>query len=345
MNFVFPNEEWEIADENKRGWSISHLNKAESIYQSFPSSSLMIIDHGYLIAAWGDLDKKIKISSVRKSILATLFGILLQETPFDLDASLADLKLDDEPSLSNIEKQASIRQILQSRSGVYHDYVGGSPRMRLDQPKPGAHLPGTHWYYNNWDFNCAGALFEKIFSTSIADAFIKYLAKPLEMQDFNKEDFYYFPERYPKPGQAPSLFPAYHFRMTTRDMARLACLYSAGGCWQGKQIVPESWMQEMTRVYSSAFSKICPVKNSGYGYFWWINSWLDIIEPNYSAKGNLGKYIIVFPKKKLAIICQVHVEAPDDSKQETAKSYSRFASIPDSKMSTLLNILLAAYPK
>ena len=76
MDYIFPNKKWKIAQLNNTQWSVEYLDKAKSIYQTFPSSSMMILDHGHLIAAWGELDKKIKISSVRKSILSTLFGIL-----------------------------------------------------------------------------------------------------------------------------------------------------------------------------------------------------------------------------------------------------------------------------
>ncbi len=99
----------------------------------------------------------------------------------------------------------------------------------------------------------------------------------------------------------------------------------------------------MTTPYSSAFSKICSVENSGYGYFWWINSWPDVSELNYSAKGNLGKYIIVFPDRKISIICQIHTEAPDNSKNETTSTYTRFNNLSDSQMSELIITILSAH--
>ena len=212
--------------------------------------------------------------------------------------------------------------------------------MQVDLPERNSFLPGTHWYYNNWDFNCAGFIFEKLFGITIPEAFIKYLADPLTMEDFHLSDFYYYPSRQPKQGEAPSLFPAYHFRMTIRDMARLGCLYAAGGFWNRRQIIPKIWMQKMIKPYSSAFSNMCPIRNSSYGYFWWVNSWPDVSEINYSAKGNLGKYIIIFPNKKISVICQIHTEAPDNTANETINSYSRFDNIPDIKMSELLNNIL-----
>ena len=98
----------------------------------------------------------IKISSMRKSLLSALFGIYAPLTHFDLDASLGSLGIDDDPPLTTEEKQATVRMLLEARSGVYHGYVAGTPAMREGWPKRGSHSPGSFWYYNNWDFNALG---------------------------------------------------------------------------------------------------------------------------------------------------------------------------------------------
>ncbi len=342
MTLYFPKTLWQAEDITSLGWSSDKLKIAEKYYQSWPRSSVMILDHGRLIASWGDIQHKVKISSARKSILAMLFGILLKIKPFDLNTTIDELGIDDISSLTKSEKQATVLMVLKSRSGIYHDFIGGSPSMLLDRPVRGSVKVGEHWYYNNWDFNCAGTIFEKIFNITIPDAFIKYLAIPLGMQDFSREDFYYYPEHFPNPNNSPSRFPAYHFCMTTRDMARLGCLLIAGGCWNDQQIIPKAWFNDMTKGYSSAFCKICQVEKSGYGYYFWIDSWPTIFETNFSARGNLGKNIVVFPKRKLSVICMNHTAAPDDSHNESISSYKNYPVISTENMSELLNIILNA---
>jgi CubicO group peptidase (beta-lactamase class C family) len=47
--------------------------------------------------------------------------------------------------------------------------------------------PGTHFFYNNWDFNALGTAFEKLTGKNIYDVLRDDLALPLQMQDFNRE--------------------------------------------------------------------------------------------------------------------------------------------------------------
>ena len=47
-----------------------------------------------------------------------------------------------------------------------------------------------------------------------------------------------------------SKYPAYHFRLSARDLALYGQLYLNKGEWNGKQIVPEKWIEKSTIPYS-----------------------------------------------------------------------------------------------
>ena len=84
-----------------------------------------------------------------------------------------ELKINDSPDqLSAQEQSATVRMLIQSRSGVYHSYVGGSPGMKKGQSKRNSYKPGSHWYYNNWDFNTLGTIFEQETKTSIGESYL-----------------------------------------------------------------------------------------------------------------------------------------------------------------------------
>ena len=142
-------------------------------------TAVMIVQGGRVIYEWGDVSKRVKVSSVRKSFLSALYGIYVQEGIIDLDKTLYQVGIDDVPPLSPTEKQATIRMLLQSRSGVYYSFVGGSPDMRAEMPTRGSHAPGTFWYYNNWDFNALGGIFERLTGTKIGAAFTSALLSRL----------------------------------------------------------------------------------------------------------------------------------------------------------------------
>lgn len=58
--------------------------------------------------------------------------------------------------------------------------VGGRAR----RPARGAHEPGSYWFYNNWDFNALGTVFERVAGMPLEQALSQWLAQPLGMQTF-----------------------------------------------------------------------------------------------------------------------------------------------------------------
>ena len=263
--FVYPGETWERADPHGFGWSIQKLDDARRYLQAVPVGSVMVVDRGRVIAEWGDSAKRVKTSSVRKSFLSALYGIYIPEGRLDMEKTLAQLGIDDDPPLTAAERQATLRMVLQARSGVYHAFVGGTPAMRAEMPAPGSHPPGTFWYYNNWDFNVLGTIFEQQFKTGIGLAFRDRIARPLQMQDFRLEDSYYVRARTEKGAEKTSAHSAYHFRMSARDMARFGYLFLRQGRWQSKEVIPSDWVRESTTSYSDVGNGV------GYGYLWWVN--------------------------------------------------------------------------
>jgi CubicO group peptidase (beta-lactamase class C family) len=74
------------------------------------------------------------------------------------------------------------------------------------RPPRFSHKPGTFWYYNNWDFNALGAIYEHAVGSSIYDAFEREIARPIGMEDYRPSDGTYV-------SGAASIYPAYTFLM------------------------------------------------------------------------------------------------------------------------------------
>src|SRR5260370_12704135 len=118
---VFPGQTWENADPVKMGWSLPKLKTAKAYAEEIGSSAVMIVQDGRVIASWGDVQRKMQIYSVRKSLLSALYGIAVAKKQVDLKKTLAELGIDDKPpSLAAAEKKATVRDLLMARSGVYH---------------------------------------------------------------------------------------------------------------------------------------------------------------------------------------------------------------------------------
>ena len=241
------------------GWSSEKLEEAKAFAEKINSAAVMVLHDGKVFISWGNVDKNYKCHSIRKPFLSALYGIYRNRGKINLDSTLEELNIDDNPpSLSEDEKKATVRDLLKSRSGVYHEAASEAQVMIDTRPVRGSHPPNTFYYYNNWDFNVLGTIFEQETGTKIFEAFKKEIADPLGMEDFSLENCQYFYE------ENKSKHPSYSFRMSARDMARFGLLYLRKGNWKGRQIIPQEWIDESTQTYSTVSNEM----GIGYGYMW-----------------------------------------------------------------------------
>ncbi len=150
------------------GWSPQKLASLAQEILAGGSTALMVVQGGRVVFRWGEVALKSSVASVRKSLINVLYGIHVAEEKIHLDATLAERGIDDDEPLTPVEKQATVRDLLRARSGVYLPSVYNTDRGR---PARGSHRPGTHWFYNNWDFNVLGAILDRQTSEDPFEAF------------------------------------------------------------------------------------------------------------------------------------------------------------------------------
>ena len=223
----------------------------------------------------------------------------------DLSKTMEELDIDDyEPSLAPTEKQATVFDLIRSRSGIYHPALGEGYFMIPMRPERHAYAHGTFWYYNNWDFNALGTIFEQETATKIFEEFNNRIANPLQMEDFKISDCRYKTSEDYRQGPI-SKHRYYQFRMSTRDLARFGFLYLRNGRWRDQQIISSKWVQEST----ASHSQIWP--DGGYGYMWWTGAkgglFANVIvrEHSFLASGAGVNKVIVLPYRNLVIVHRV----------------------------------------
>jgi CubicO group peptidase (beta-lactamase class C family) len=282
----------------------THTNFAEvkiSEYaEQIGSAAVLVLKDGKTVYSYGEPSLKYLCHSIRKPFLGALYGIYKTRGLIDLSLTLDELGIDDiPPKLTAEEKQATIRDLMMARSGVYHEAGGEVPSMAAARPERGSHEPGSFFYYNNWDFNALGTIFKKLTGKGVFEAFDEEIAKKIGMEDFYPDNCVYIYE------EKKSLHPSYFFRMSTRDMARFGQLYQQLGSWDGKQIVPEAWIRESTRAY--------PVSNPGgdpYSYLWRVIPEEAGLGYGFYHTG-LGVHLLaVLPEKKLVFVHRVDTDKP-----------------------------------
>ena len=289
-----PQQSWrQYANPEEAGFSSEKLAQAKAYYDSLNAAAYMVVYDGKVLVSWGDVERRYMCHSVRKSLLSALYGIYFDEGIINLDKTLAELNIDDKDTLTKTEKEATIRDLLKARSGVYHSAAYETAGMKARRPKRGSHKRDKFWYYNNWDFNTLGFIFRQETETGVFVAFKNRIADPLQMDDFRVTDGYYHLE------PENSIYPAYPFRLSARDMARFGLLFLQEGVWNDKQIISKEWIKKSTKSYSNTDNR-----GGGYAYLWWTYGDLKDLGM-YSARGVGSQVIAVLPGANMVVVQRV----------------------------------------
>ena len=284
--------------------------------------------------SYGNTDTVTYLASVRKSVLSMMMGNYVRRGTVDLTKSLAQLGMDDIGGLSAQEKEATVKDLLTARSGVYHEASNAGDDLASAPPR-GSQPHGTYMLYSNWDFNALGGAFELMTGRDIYDVLESDVARPIGMQHFNRAI-------HRKTGDSTrSRYLAYHMNFSTRDMARIGYLMLRRGAWNGRQLVPADWVDESTRPFTRVSEMNPPQRRGGpfgYGYLWWVWDGPQASGPYqgaYAGLGAIGQQIVVMPKLDLVV---AHKTSPGQRDAE-----GRPRSVSHSDFLRTFDVLVRAY--
>lgn len=329
---VFPGAKWDsIADPRTVGWTRSGLDSVRAQLTALPSTGFVAIVGGRILMSHGDLQTVSYLASVRKSVLSMLMGNYVRRGTIDLNKTLAQLDMDDVGGLSDQEKEATVKDLLVARSGVFHPASNSGDDLASAPPR-GSQRHGTYMLYSNWDFNALGGAFELMTGRDIYDALESDIVRPIAMQDFDRAI-------HRKTGDSTrSRYLAYHMNLSTRDMARIGYLMLRHGRWNDRQVVPADWIEESTQAFTPVAEMNPPRRRDGpfgYGYLWWV--WdgphaTGAYEGAYTGLGAVGQHITILPQLDLVV---AHKTRPGQR-----DSIGRALTVPHTKYRELLDVLV-----
>lgn len=328
---VFPGKAWETTSPESRGYSSAKFENLRKVVEGMSTTSMMVAVGGKVIFSYGDVTENVKIASCRKSLLSTLYGKYVENGTIDLNKTLKELGIDeaadswggsdvnwDGGSLLESEKEATIKDLLTARSGIFHKPANsGDDHNYMTAADRGKYKHGTYYLYNNWDFNCAGGIFEMLTGQNIYAAFKSDIADPCQWQDYDLAK-----QKKTEDYKGASQFLAYHFWISTRDMLRMALLMLNKGNWNGTRVVSEQWANTITTTYTKRADMHPSYRLSRefeYGYLWWTfcpqYSGYDpaIFEGGFTATGSGGQYMTVLPALNMVIAHKDKTQAMDKS--------------------------------
>jgi CubicO group peptidase (beta-lactamase class C family) len=315
---VYPVPSWtRIENPESVGWSRSGLDSVRARLGTLSTTGFMAVVGGRVLLEHGDVRAVSYLASVRKSVLSMLVGIAVANGTLNLDRTLAQIGIDDVGGLTPAEREATTRDLLSARSGVYH-VASNSGDDLASAPPRGSQRRGSYYLYSNWDFNALGTIFEKEAGRNIYDALEADLARPIGMEDFDRAI------QVKRGDTTRSTHLAYHMNLSTRDMARIGYLMLREGNWAGRQIVPRDWVRESTRAITPV-NEMNPARHRdgpfGYGYLWWVWDGPHAVGPYrgaYTGLGAVGQQIAVLPALDLVV---AHKTRPGEGRSVTHRQF------------------------
>ena len=239
---VFPGAEWaRHADPATAGYCQPGLDAASTQAKGMATTAAVAVVGGRVLWDYGDQQLVSYLASVRKSILAMLFGNYVERGTIKLDKTMEDLNIDRCAGAAAARRAGHDRcTFWRARSGVYHPAANAASAAGGGTvgtpPERGSVAPGSYFLYNNWDFNALGTIFEQETGLDIYEAFEQDLAPPDAVSGLP-------PRRAAQDrtiAHAARCIPPYHFYLSTRDMARVGYLMLREGNWAGTQLVPRA---------------------------------------------------------------------------------------------------------
>jgi CubicO group peptidase (beta-lactamase class C family) len=243
------------------------------------------------------------LRSVSKTVTALLVGIALAQQQlasldqpiFDFLPQYADLRTPDKARIT-------LRHLLTMSMGLdwdetrtpYTDPNNSAVRMiravdpyRYVLAEPVVTPPGAKYNYSSGSTELLGAILHKATGQRLDELARTVLFAPLGIVDFEwirNAD-----------GNAAA---SWGLRLRPRDMAKLGQLVLAHGLWQGRQIVPRAYLDEVTSPQ---------IQGAGayfYGYQMWIGrSLVHKREIDWAAGLGLGgQRVIVIPSLDLVVV-------------------------------------------
>lgn len=248
-------------------------------------------------------ETKHDLRSVTKSVVSALVGIAHSEGKIpSLDQPIVEW-FPEYPELNTPDRRrVTLAHVLSMTSGFewnenvpYNDPRNDEIRMTRDsQPlryalsRSFAVDPGSDFNYNGGLTQVMAAVLVRATKTSLQDYARTKLFEPLGITDVE-----WLGDLAGMPAAASGL------RLRARDLAKFGSLYLHGGKWNGKQIIPASWIEMSTRRHFRFRPRTGRDAGGefGYAYFWWYSCYpsaAGLIEAR-TAIGNGQQRIFVLP--------------------------------------------------
>jgi CubicO group peptidase (beta-lactamase class C family) len=285
--------------------------------------AIAIIKSGHLAGEWfGTLslpNTTFDIWSCTKSMTSLAFGLLFEDSragvlennqTIDLESAAYDFLPEGFPLSDERKRAIRIKHLLSMTSGIPGESLGllgipiapggGEFEFALGHASGSFNgsaarmlaAPGEMWDYSDAAFAHLSLIFSRVAGKEIHSSMQERLFTPIGVGSVGWD------LRGGAGHIGPHTSPGFGLHMSARDLARVGYLMAHRGKWEGKQILPEWWIDASTQSSQEL--------NRSYGYGIWVNTdgvqWPDAPRDAFALQGYGANRCYVVPSLDLVVV-------------------------------------------
>lgn len=253
---------------------------------------------GRLLHSWGDTEETpYELYSVTKSVLSVALGVAWDRGLIDFGRPLAAYLPPESlralpPAQRGIWETMPLRRLMtMSVEGLPFRPEGENWldfSLRVPVPRPERAV----FHYSNLNAFLAGVALTRAAGQDAGTFIADNVLGPLGITDCS---FTRSPEGY--------FYGASGMRMRVRDLSRIGLMLCAGGLWEGKRILSETYIRE-------AAAPLQMNREGGYGYFFWK------APGGFAMHGKFKQRCFVLPSRGLVITWLADIDDPSAFMEE-----------------------------
>lgn len=236
--------------------------------------------------------------SISKSYTSTAVGLLISEGKMNLDDAVKKYLNAYWPKVGDVSaltmerlERMTIRHLLTMTLGHEKASLMSTEKLQMTERdwvsyslrQPLVSEPGASFVYTNAGPYLAAVIVQEITGMSLVDYLMPRLFEPLG-------SFLPTWERDPSGRD----FGSSGLSLSLSEIADFGQLYLQKGQWQGKQLIPASWVEEAQKTQINSNPMVAG--SSDYGLCFWKGP-----HNSYRSDGKYGQYSIVLPEKNAVV--------------------------------------------
>ncbi|MEQ1912333.1 MAG: serine hydrolase domain-containing protein [Vicinamibacterales bacterium] len=273
----------------------------------------VIIRHGYIVAEFGDTGVVEPTYSVAKSYLSTILGLTIERGMIrSIKDPVREYITDggyDSPHNARITWEDHARQASEWEGTMFtkpSTFIGATEFGNGEMKPRDIHEPGTYYEYNDVRVNRLSLSLLTLWKRPIPDVLKTEIMDPIGASNTWKW-LGYDNADVTIDGKTMRSVPGgtrwgAGLWMSSRDHARFGLLMARAGTWNGRQLVPSSWIAQAT-------TRGGPANSNDYGYLWWLNTkggTKGVPTTSFQAQGNGSNTIFIDPEHDLVVVWRWH---------------------------------------